>query len=85
MDDKIEKSCEGCGSAVNARKSGMNPGGCVLFSMQERDDHIKQNIDQCPCNKCLVKMMCVDGCDDYINFSDHILITSKRHYGHYIK
>lgn len=34
-------------------------------------------IDECPCNICLVKMVCIRGCEEYQIFSDNNIVTVK--------
>ncbi len=55
---KTNKHCKGCPSiSTTERRCGM------LLK-----DPAANDLGQCPCTKCLVKVMCVCGCPDYIDF-----------------
>ena len=51
--------------------------GC--YSYEEGDEIINceiapsNNISKCPCSRCLIKVMCKVGCDDFENYYDKFL------------
>jgi hypothetical protein len=43
--------------------------GCNLYEICCKDNRIpKFDNTQCPCSKCLIKMMCASACDEYRHF-----------------
>jgi hypothetical protein len=47
--------------------------GCCVYKRVDPDDvacrHILQNDEgQCPCTKCIIKVMCEEPCEDYLDF-----------------
>jgi len=49
--------------------------GCSVYTIEYNGDllycdYIDRNIDgMCPCTKCVVKMMCINGCSDHLTYA----------------
>ena len=63
------EQCEGCYTFIKAKDLGkIIESYCRLYYM------VKNNfLKTCPCSLCLVKMICKDGCKDYLD-------TEKQYY-----
>jgi len=63
MDNKNE--CEGC--VIYNTEKGLS---CPLI---EYNEHIN-----CPCRKCLIKVMCTTSCDEFIEYRKRSLKKGKE-------
>ncbi len=56
--DKISKYCEGCMSQIHGH------GYCKLMNSNKKGE--------CPCASCLIKVICLTGCQNFFTFRvDH--------------
>lgn len=55
--------CEGCYSYFPTKQrdgDGILSNGCI---------HKQYNKGQCPCSECIIKVMCNNPCEKYVNFN----------------
>jgi len=68
MENKREdkfKICKGCRTNINYRKDIKDYGRVCLINYP-----VLSETKQCPCITCLIKGMCLSGCDDYRRYAN---------------
>ncbi len=60
-----KKLCKGCSTQLR----------CPILNIKISAKHamkVWEQLPNCPCNQCIVKPMCLETCEAYIQFSDKI-------------